>query len=144
MRKMVSGAAAPLGALALPLVLLTACQSAEERAQDRVEDRIEESTGVDASRQTPSPGALALTEAQLLDAQLVDPSGEVLGDIEAVQRDDAGVLTALVVAIDDAGTPRRVEIPLKGLSTAGEGAELDVLASMTIDQLASYPDVPAR
>ena len=132
------------GAAALALAFLGACQNSEERAQDRVEDRIEESTGVDADDQASSPGALRLSEQQLLDADLVSSSGEDLGDIEAVVRDGQGAITGLIVAVDDSGTNRVVEIPIQGLSTTGEGDSLDVLAAMTIDDLASYPDAQAQ
>lgn len=122
------------------LGLLAGCQNSEERAQDRVDDRIEETTGIDASQQQPSPGALGLTERELLDADLINASGEDLGDIEAVRRDESGAITSLVIELDDTDPDRWVEIPIEGLSTQRTGDDIDIVASMTRDELASYPD----
>lgn len=127
--------------VAAALTALCACQGSEDRAQERVEDRIEDSADVGTIDVGPAPAVLGLTEQQLLGADLVSSGGEQLGDVEAIRRDAAGEVVALAIEIDDSGTSRLVEIPIEGLSTTADGGSTNILAAMTLDELASFPDV---
>ena len=127
--------------IAAALAALCACQGSDDRAQERVEERIEDSADSGVSEAGPAPAVLGLTEQQLLDANLVSSGGEELGAVESVRRNSAGAVVALAIEIDDSGTSRLVEIPVAGLSTTTDGEKTDILAAMTIDELASFPDV---
>ncbi len=85
------------------------------------------------------PVAFGLTEAQLLDADLVDSTGVELGSIEAIERNPAGTVTGLRVEISDTDPDRYVVIPLEGLTTTQTGDDWDLRSDMTRDDLLALP-----
>lgn len=85
--------------------------------------------------------ALGLTERQLLDADLVDASGNDLGDIEGVVREGGGEVTHLLVEIENTSPDRYVHVPIEGLEPFDNRGDRDVRTSMTRDQLLALPEV---
>ncbi|MGB3378805.1 MAG: PRC-barrel domain containing protein, partial [Allopontixanthobacter sediminis] len=59
------------------------------------------------------------------------------------RRDASGVVTGLLVEIEDSDPDRYVQVPLSGLS-AKEGTlgDIDVQTSMTSQELAALPEAP--
>lgn len=129
--------------LPLSLAALTACESEAERQADTVEDQMEAQAEQSAAASGDAVVAMGLTERQLLDADLVAEDGAELGDIEQVRRDASGVVTGLLVEIEDSDPDRYVQVPLTGLS-AKEGTlgDIDVQTSMTSQELAALPEAP--
>ena len=133
-------AAVPLSAL-----LLAACSdSPAEQEEERMEDRIEAEADASAAAAGSEVAALGLTEAQLLDADLVTATGEDLGDVEQVRRDTAGAVTGLVVELDDTDPDRWVTVPMDGLSTRIDGDDTDIQTTMTAADLAALPDAEMK
>lgn len=85
-------------------------------------------------------GALGMTEAQLLDADLVAADGMELGEIEQIRRDAAGAVTGLLVEVEDTNPDRYVLIPLDGLTTRAEGDDMDIQTKMSMQDLAALPE----
>jgi hypothetical protein len=83
--------------------------------------------------------ALGLTIAQLESADLVSPSGADLGDVERVDVDAAGAITGLIIEPEGETGPRRVRIPLDGLTTRKDGDGYDLVSSTTLEQLKAMP-----
>ena len=129
-----------LVALAASTAMLAACgDTAAEQEQDRLEDQVEMQADQSAVAAGNEEAALGMTEAQLIDADLVTADGTELGEIETVRRDDAGMVSGLVVELE--GTPDRwVEIPMADLTTRADGSDMDVQTSMTAEDLAALPD----
>ncbi len=130
-------AIAPLAALAL-----AACESEAEQQADMAEDQIEMQAEQSAAEAGDEIAALGLTERQLLDADLVAADGTELGDVEQVRRDAAGVVTGLLVEVEDSEPDRYVEIALDGLSVT-EGnmlSDANLQTDMTAQDLAGMPD----
>ncbi len=117
-------------------VLLSACNGANDAAEDRMEDAAEAS----AAAAGPVPAALGLTEAQLIDAELVGANGVELGDVQSLLRDANGQVDRLLVEIEDSDPDRFVEVPVEGLSTIMRGDDTDLSTTMTREQLAALPD----
>ena len=130
----------PFLCLACSTVLLAACG---DRA-DEQEDRIEAAAGASAVEARPEPAALGLSEAQLLEADLIDANGIELGSVESVGRNAAGEVERLLVEIEDSNPDRFVEVPVEGLATSVAGDDTDLSTAMTKEQLAALPDAPAR
>ena len=109
-----------------------------------MEDRIEAEADASAAAAGSEVAALGLTEAQLLDADLVTATGEDLGDVEQVRRDTAGAVTGLVVELDDTDPDRWVTVPMDGLSTRIDGDDTDIQTTMTAADLAALPDAEMK
>jgi hypothetical protein len=131
-------AALPLAPAAL-LLALGACQSEAEREAERMEDTMEQQA--DASAAAGSEiAALGLTEAQLLEADLVGLDGSDLGDVEQVRRDPQGVANALVVEVEDSDPDRFVLVPIHGLTTRVDGDDTDLQTGMNAADVAGLPE----
>jgi hypothetical protein len=127
--------------LAVPALLLAlgACQSEAEREAERMEDTMEQQA--DASAAAGSEiAALGLTEAQLLEADLVGLDGSDLGDVEQVRRDPQGVANALVVEVEDSDPDRFVLVPIHGLTTRVDGDDTDLQTGMNAADVAGLPE----
>lgn len=133
---------APFAIVPLAALALAACESEAEQQAELTEDRIEQQAEQSAAAAGDQIAALGLTERQLLDAELVAPDGAELGDVEQVRRDAAGVVTGLLVEIEDSEPDRYVEVPLDGLSVTEGGvlSDANLRTDMTPQDLAAMPD----
>ncbi|GMM92624.1 PRC-barrel domain containing protein [Qipengyuania sp. MTN3-11] len=130
--------------LAAAVTALAACESQAEVQDDRAEDAMEMQAEQSAMASGTAEAALGMTEAQLLDADLVDATGNDLGDVELVRRDASGAVTGLVVELDDTDPDRWVEVPMTGLTARPDDGDdlddIDVQTAMTPAELAALPD----
>ena len=117
--------------------LLSACNDRDEAAEDKLEKAAETSATVSG----PIPAALGLSEAQLLDADLVGADGKELGDAVQVLRGPDNKVDRLLVEVEDSNPDRYVHVPILGLKPVVRGNDTDVETSMTAAQLAALPDV---
>jgi len=131
-----------LALVSLSITALAACDSAAEQQADQVEDRVEMQAEQSAASSGSQIVALGMTEAQLIDADLVTSTGTDLGDVEAVQRGAAGAVEGLLVSLDDINPDRYVVVPMDGLMARPEGDDMDVQTAMTAADLAALPDSP--
>lgn len=122
--------------------LLVACESQAERQADLTEDRIEQQANASAVAAGSQIVALGLTEAQLLDADLVGADGTDLGDIEQVRRGPDGAVEGVLVSIENTDPDRYVLVPLKGLTTRVRGRDTDLQTTLNAQGLAALPDAP--
>lgn len=125
-------------AAAFSLLLVAACGA---DANDAAEDKMERDAEARAAAAGPSEAALGLSEAQLLDAELVGADGAELGDVAQVVRDASGKVDRLLVEIEDSNPDRFVHVPIAGLRTVVRGNDTDLSTSMTKAQLAALPEV---
>lgn len=121
-----------LFAAASAAALLAACSPAPSA------ENPDEATS-DAASAPAGPTALGLTEAQLEGADIITPRGVDLGEVQRVDVDSSGVITGLIVEPKGEGGPRWVRIPLDGLTPVKEGADYDLEANMTLEQLKAMP-----
>jgi hypothetical protein len=126
----------------LPMLVfaVSACQSPAEQRADATADRIEQQADASAAAAGSTIAALGLTEAQLLDADLVSADGTDLGDVEQVRRGADGAVSGLLVEIEKSNPDRYVVVPISGLTTRADGNETDVQTTMTAKDLAALPD----
>ena len=131
-----------------PLLLLAsaALVGACSDRNDAAEDKLERSAENSAAAAGPAPAALGLSEAQLLDAELVGAGGIELGDVAQVLRGADGRVDRLLVEIEDSNPDRYVHVPIAGLKPVVRGTDTDLSTTMTKAQLAALPEVklPAR
>lgn len=118
-------------------LLVSACSDANEKAEDKMERAAETSATVAG----PMPAALGLSEAQLLDADIVDAQGNELGDVTQVLRDADGKVERLLVELDGIGPDRYVHVPVTGRKTVVRGDDSDLQTSMTKSDLEALPEV---
>lgn len=123
--------------IALPATLLAACSDKNEAAEDKLERAAE--TG--ATVAGPLPAALGLSEAQLLDADIVARDGTELGDVAQVIRDADGKVDRFLVELDGIGPDRYVHVPVTGLKTVVHGDDTDLATTMTKADLKALPEV---
>lgn len=123
--------------LACSVTMLAACSNKNEAAEDKLERAAE--TG--ATVAGPLPAALGLTEAQLLDADLVGADGKDLGDVEQVLRDSDNKVDRLLVELDGIGPDRYVHVPITGLKRVVNGNDTDLATPLTKADLAALPEV---
>ena len=117
--------------------LLAACNDKNEAAEDKLERAAETSATVAG----PLPAALGLSEAQLLEADLVGADGKELGDVAQVLRDADDKVDRLLVEIDGIGPDRYVHVPVQGLKPVVRGTDTDLETSMTKADLMALPEV---
>ncbi|KQZ72513.1 hypothetical protein ASE06_08305 [Sphingopyxis sp. Root214] len=117
--------------------LLAACSDPNEAAEDKLEKSAETSATVAG----PVPAALGLSEAQLLDADLVAADGTDLGDVAKVLRGPGGKVDRLLVEIEGTNPDRYVHVPILGLKTRVQGGDTDLESTMTRAELAALPAV---
>lgn len=127
--------------IAAPLGLLAACSDKNEAAEEKLERAAETSATVAG----PVPAALGLSEAQLLDADLVDADGKELGEVAQVLRDSDQKVDRLLVELEGPGD-RYVHVPILGLKPVVKGSDTDLQTTMTKARLDALPEVklPAR
>lgn len=121
----------------VPLALVAGCTDKNDAAEDKMERTAEKS----AIAAGPAPVALGLSEAQLLDAELIGGDGTELGDVAAVVRDAGGTVDRLLVEIEDSHPDRFVHVPVAGLKTLVRGDDTDLSTTMTKAELAALPEV---
>lgn len=131
---------AKYAALPLAVAALAACDSQAEREADRAEDQLEQEAEASAVAAGNTVAALGLTEAQLLDADLVAADGADLGDVEQVRRDSSGMVEGLLVEVEDSNPDRYVVVPIDGLTRTSTGDDVDLSTTMTAAELAGLPD----
>lgn len=118
-------------------VLLAACTDKNEAAADKLEKAAETSATVAG----PVPAALGLSEAQLLDADLVGADGKELGDVAQVVRGPDDKVDRLLIEIEDSNPDRYVHVPILGLKTVVKGNDTDLVTTMTKAEVAALPEV---
>jgi hypothetical protein len=82
---------------------------------DAAEDKLERDAEAQAAAAGPVEAALGLSEAQLLDAELIGPGNAELGDVARVERGADGKVDRLLIEIEDSNPDRFVHVPLAGL-----------------------------
>ncbi|CAN7429788.1 hypothetical protein LJR164_002755 [Phenylobacterium sp. LjRoot164] len=92
-----------------------------------------------------APGPLGLTAEQLDDADLLDPQGREIGEVENVMLGPKGDVVAVVVEIDQRSPKpdRRVQVELASLQAVPDPTdpgEFNVQSSLTRDQLLALPE----
>lgn len=117
--------------------LLAACNDKNEAAEDKMERAAETSATVAG----PVPAALGLTEAQLLDADIVGADGKELGDVSQVVRDADDKVDRLLVELDGIGPDRYVHVPVQGLKRVVRGDDIDLETTMSKADLEALPEV---
>lgn len=122
--------------IAAPLGLLAACSDKNEAAEEKLEKAAETSATVAG----PVPAALGLSEAQLLDADLVDANGKELGEVAQVLRDSDQKVDRLLVELEGPGD-RYVHVPILGLKPVVKGSDADLQTTMTKAGLDALPKV---
>ena len=127
--------AAGLGAA----TLLSACN---DTASDAAEERVEDAAEASAAAAGTAIAALGLTEAQLIDAELIGPGNVELGDVQALVRGADGSVENLLVEVEDSNPDRFVHVPVAGLTTVARGDDTDLSTTMTAADLAALPDAP--
>lgn len=125
----------------LVIALSTACLSACADKNEAAEDRLEKAAETSARVAGPLPAALGLSEAQLLDAELLDGKGTELGDVAQILRGPDGKVDRLLVEIEDSHPDRYVHVPITGLETRVAGDDTDLATTMTKADLAALPEV---
>lgn len=129
-----------LVALLASAALVVGCNNAEERAADQREAAAEAS----ATAAGDAIAALGMMEAQLLDADLLDPSNRELGEVEGVVRGGPNnAVDHLLVELEGSNPERIVQVPIADLAAVERGTDIDVSTTMTADQLAALPETPA-
>jgi hypothetical protein len=122
--------------IAAPLGLLAACSDKNEAAEEKLEKAAETSATVAG----PVPAALGLSEAQLLDADLVDANGKELGEVAQVLRDSDQKVDLLLVELEGPGD-RYVHVPILGLKPVVKESDTDLQTTMTKAALDALPEV---
>lgn len=117
--------------------LLAGCTDTNEAAEDKLERAAE--TG--ATVAGPLPAALGLSEAQLLDADIVGADGKELGDVAQVLRDPDNKVDRLLVEIENIRADRYVHVPVTGLKAVVRGSDTDLETTMTKADLLGLPEV---
>lgn len=123
--------------LALPATLLAACSDKNEAAEDKLERAAETGATVAGAL----PAALGLSEAQLLDADIIDKDGKELGDVAQVVRGPDDKVDRLLVELDGIGPDRYVHVPITGLKVVVSGTDTDLATTMTKADLKALPEV---
>lgn len=122
------------------LLALGACESQADRDTERAEEMMEQDAEASAAAAGSAIAALGLTEAQLLDADLVGLDGADLGDVEQLHRDDAGEVIALVVEVEGSDPDRWVLVPLHGLTVLVNGDDHNLQTGMSAEDVAGLPE----
>lgn len=118
--------------------LLAGCNT--DAGTDAAEDRVEQAAEASAVAAGPTPVALGLSEAVLLDAGLVGIDGVELGDVTSLLRGPDGRVDRLLVEVEDSNPDRFVEVPVQGLTVLKRGDDTDLVSTMSAAQLAALPD----
>jgi uncharacterized protein YceK len=117
-------------------VLFSGCGSS-----DRTEPQQQEASDAPVMiEERQAENTLALTEGQLIGANLLDLRGNNIGRIRGVLRGDDGQITALDVEIDDSALPDRVLLPLDGLEAIQVGERWNIRSNLTRERLVNMLD----
>ena len=122
--------------LAASAALLAACTDSDDAAEERLEKAAETSATVAG----PVPAAFGLSEAQLLNVDIVGADGKELGDVAQVIRTRDGKVDRLLIELEGSNPDRYVELPILGLTTVVRDNETDLATSMTRGELAALPE----
>lgn len=121
----------------VPVLLLAGCgETANEVATEHLESAAEASADVNGF----VPVALGLSEAQLLDADVIGPANVALGEVNGLIRGASGKVDALIVEVEGSNPDRFVRLPLDGLTVIRRGTDHDIATMMTRAQFARLPD----
>ena len=128
--------------MGLALAAATLVAGCGNNGRDAAAERMEDAAEANAAAAGPTPVALGLSEAQLLDADLIGPNNVEIGEVQSLVRNASGAVEGLIVEVEDTNPDRYVQIPLTGLNVVQRGDDRDLSTTMTRDQLAALPDVP--
>ena len=117
--------------------LLAGCN---DSTNDIAEERVENAAEASAVAAGPAVVALGLSEAQLIEADLLGIDGVELGDVTSLLRDAGGTVDRLLVEVEDSNPDRFVEVPVQGLTVLKRGDDTDLVSTMTAAQVAALPD----
>ncbi|MFL9840557.1 PRC-barrel domain-containing protein [Sphingomonas sp. ST-64] len=88
------------------------------------------------------PGtAFGLTRQQLEDAELVDTVGREVGEVERVETDASGDVTAAIVEVADTDPDRLVRLPITRLTAVANGDGWDLRAMTSRAELIAMPQM---
>jgi hypothetical protein len=124
--------------LACATAFLSACNAPDD---DVAEDQVEDAAEASAAAAGTAEAALGLTEAQLLEADLLGPNNVELGDVTRIERAADGTVDRLLVEIEDSNPDRYVHVPIADLTPVTRGDDTDLSTTLTKEQLAAMPDV---
>ncbi|MBA4802609.1 MAG: hypothetical protein H2040_12180 [Euryhalocaulis sp.] len=94
---------------------------------------------------------LGVTAGQIEDADLINPAGDELGEVEAVLVDQSGAVVSVLVELEDdfLDAERVVELPLAGLVAQEDDDffeiwddEIDLVTEMSVTELNTLPSWP--
>jgi len=122
--------------IACSVALVAGCSNNEA-----AEDKMERAAETGATVAGPLPAALGLSEAQLLDADIVGPDGKELGDVAQVLRGPDDKVDRLLVELDGGLKDRYVHVPITGLKTVVRGDDTNLETPLTKAELAALPEV---
>ena len=122
------------------LLALGACESQAERDAERAEEMMEQDAEANAVAAGDEIAALGLTEAQLLDADLVGMDGTDIGDVERLHSSETGEVIALVVEVEGSDPDRWVLVPLHGLTVLVNGDDHKLQTGMGAEDVAGLPE----
>ena len=131
---------AKLSMLPLALAALQACDSQSEQQTDAVQNVAEQGPDPAAPAGGGALTALGLTEAEMLDADLVTADGTDLGDVEQLRRNSNGAVDGVLVSIENTDPPRYVMVPTPVLTTRKDGDDTNLQTLMSAADLAALPD----
>ncbi|RSV17224.1 hypothetical protein CA236_10785, partial [Sphingomonas sp. ABOLG] len=129
--------------MVLALAAATLVAGCGNNGRDAAAERMEDAAEANAAAAGPTPVALGLSEAQLLDADLIGPNNVEIGEVQSLVRNASGAVEGLIVEVEDTNPDRYVQIPLTGLNVVQRGDDRDLSTTMTRDQLAALHDVEA-
>ncbi len=118
------------------LLLLAGCSDSNDAAEQKIEKAAETSATVAG----PIPAALGLSEAQLIDADLVGTDGKELGDVTQVLRDREDKVDRLLVELDGPGE-HYVNVPILGLKPVVDGDDTNLQTTLPTARLDALPEV---
>lgn len=136
--------------LMLPLALVvTACSDATPEPPPGAEVAANGVASAPASTRTPQalptasgPGTVfGLTRQQLEDADLVDTVGRGLGEVERIETDASGEVTAAIVEVADTDPDRLVRLPITRLTAVANGDGWDLRAMTSREELIALPQM---
>lgn len=121
------------GTVVAALFALAACSEEPEPVQPIENDMMSDSAIPDDT--TTAPGALGLTMQQLADADILDASGQDIGEVERVETDAQGNVTMLIVEVDDTEPDVFVQLPLDNLTAVMQGDDYGLQGDLDRDAL---------
>ena len=120
--------------MVLALAAATLVAGCGNNGRDAAAERMEDAAEANAAAAGPTPVALGLSEAQLLDADLIGPNNVEIGEVQSLVRNASGAVEGLIVEVEDTNPDRYVQIPLTGLNVVQRGDDRDLSTTMTRDQ----------